>query len=245
MAYQIIILAAGNGSRMSSNLPKVLHEVGGKPMIERVIDNAKSVTNDLILVHSLQLVQYLDNYKDICKFALQSTPLGTAHAVYSALDLIDPNKTNVVIYGDNPFISSAIIIELLKYLDSTKSSIVTLSFKRDDPSQYGRIVTDKFDNFIKIVEFKEANEEEKSINHCNSGIMAFAPTILKKYLPLMINGHRSDMDRELYLTKIIEVTKNTGEKVSYLLSSDDDIVIGVNTQDELLEANKISGRQSK
>ena len=238
MSYQIIILAAGNGSRMNSDIPKVMHLVGNKPMLERVVDNTKSVTNDLILVHSLRLVEYIDSYKSLCKFALQEKPNGTADAVYCALDLIDDNKTNIVIYADNPFISSAIIVELLNHLDSTNSSIVTLSFKRLDPSQYGRIVTDELDNFIKIIEFKEANEEEKKITHCNSGIMAFAPSILKKYLPLMKNDPLN-IGNELYLTKIIEVAKNYGEKVSYLLSTNQDVIIGVNTQDELLNANKI------
>jgi UDP-N-acetylglucosamine pyrophosphorylase len=243
MSHQIIILAAGNGSRMNSELPKVMHEVGDKSMLERVVANTKVVTNDLILVHSPKLLEFIDSYKDLCKFALQPEPNGTADAVYCALDLIDENKTNLVIYADNPFISSEIILELLNHLESSKSSIITLSFKRDDPGQYGRIVTDEIGNFIKIVEFKNASDEEKKITHCNSGIMAFAPSILKKYLPLMINSS-VNQDSEIYLTKIVETAKNLGERVSYLLSDNQDVIVGVNTKDELLDANKILQQQN-
>jgi UDP-N-acetylglucosamine pyrophosphorylase len=243
MGYQIIILAAGNGKRMNSELPKVMHEVGGVSMLERVIHNTRAVTDDLILVHSLRLLEFIEPYKNLCKFALQSQPNGTADAVYSAVDLIDDNKTNLVIYADNPFISSSTILELLKHLESTNSSIVTLSFKRNDPGQYGRIITDEYEDFIKIVEFKNASDEEKKITHCNSGIMAFSPSILKKYLHLMIND-AACLDAEIYLTKIIETAKNFGEKVSYLLSDNQDVIVGVNTKEELMAANKILQQQN-
>ncbi|MDR0296554.1 MAG: NTP transferase domain-containing protein [Rickettsia sp.] len=237
MDCQVIVLAAGNGRRMDSTLPKVMHKVGGRSMIDRVLTNAKQVTSEVILVHSLQLEKYIDHYEDICKFVLQPEPLGTAHAVYSALDLIDDNKIVAVLYGDNPLITADIINDLLDHLVLTNSAITTLCFKRDDPGQYGRIVTDKLGNFLKIVEFKQATSEELAITICNSGIMVFTAGILKKYLPSIFLGE-IDRTKELYLTALVKIAKDNGEKVSYLLSSDHDIVIGVNTKQELEEANR-------
>ena len=109
---QIIILAAGNGSRMSSSLPKVMHQVDGKPMIERVLDNCASVSSDMVLVYSQMLLEHLTPYKHLCKFALQESPQGTAHAVDAAKRYFSPSKPIMVIYGDNPLITADIIQDL-------------------------------------------------------------------------------------------------------------------------------------
>ncbi len=243
MNCQIIILAAGNGNRMHSPLPKVMHEVGGKPMIDRVVNNSRKITKEIILVHSSQLEPYITSYKETCQLALQSSPLGTAHAVYSAFELIDNRQINAVIYGDNPLITPRLINDLLDNLISTDSAISTLCFKRDDPGQYGRIITDKSGNFVKIVEFKEATLEEQAVKICNSGIMVFKAGILKKYLPLILQNH-SQKDQEVYLTKIVKLATDQGEKVSYLLSQDHNLVLGVNTMQELEEANRIASVDS-
>jgi UDP-N-acetylglucosamine pyrophosphorylase len=237
MNCQIIILAAGNGSRMGTELPKVMHEVGGKPMIDRVLTNARQITNEIILVHSPQLEKYILNYKNICQFALQSQPLGTAHAVYTALDLVDDNRIILVLYGDNPLITAEIISALLSHLVATDSAIATLCFERDHPNEYGRIVTDEAGEFLKIVEFKDASKEEQAINICNSGIMAFGKTVLKKYLPAILSKN-VDNSKELYLTALIKFAKDQGEKVTYLLAPNHDLVLGVNTPQELKEANE-------
>lgn len=233
---QIVILAAGNGTRMRSALPKVMHLVGDKPMIERVISNCALVTDDLILVHSQQLIKYITPYKHKCKFVLQSNPLGTAHAVDAAKELIANNKIVTVIYGDNPLITHTLIRQLVNHLNNTNSAAVTLSFKREDGAQYGRIVTDSDGNFLRIVEFKCANEAEKKITLCNSGIMTFAPGILVKYLPFCLHPEKN---KEQYLTDIIEICQKNNEKVSYFLAPNQHEVIGVNTKEELIEANNI------
>ncbi len=238
MECQVIVLAAGNGRRMESRLPKVMHKVGGVPMLNKVLANAKKVTSEVILVHSLQLEKYIANHKVACKLAVQLEALGTAHAVYSALDLVDDNKIVIVLYGDNPLITPNIINNLLDHLISTNSAITTLCFRRDNPGQYGRIVTDQLGNLIKIVEFKEATSQELAITLCNSGIMVYAPGILKKYLPNIFLG-TTDKLKEMHLTAIIKIAKDNGEKVSYLLSSNHNLVLGVNTKQELEETNKI------
>lgn len=237
MNCQIIILAAGNGRRMESELPKVMHEVGGLPMIERVILNARQITSEVFLIHSSQLDKYIVPYKEMCQFVLQPAPLGTADAVRVALDEIDDNKTIVVLYGDNPLITPQIINDLLEHLVATASSITTLCFERENPGEYGRIVIDQSGNFLNIVEFKDATDQERAIKICNSGIMAFKAGVLKKYLPLVFEEHL-DQSKELYLTSIIKTARDKGEEVSYLLSSDENLVLGINNKQELEDANK-------
>jgi len=235
--YQIIILAAGKGSRMQSDLPKVMHKVGGVPMLETVLKNSLKITDDVITVYSEDLKKYLTPYENMCRFILQKEPKGTAHATYAAIDLIDENKTILVLYGDHPLITPSLMNELIENLKSSNSSLVTLSFERDDPACYGRIATDKNGEFLEIIEYKNATEEEKKIKLCNSGIMAFKPEILNKYLPLFAANLKGN--KEVYLTEIVKICRDKGEKVSYLVSDNHDLIVGVNTKDELAEANNI------
>lgn len=235
---QLILLAGGSGTRMCSNIPKVLHLVAGKTMIERVIYNASQVTNDIILVYSDQILEHLKPYKNMCKLVLQENPMGTAHAVSVALPLIDNTKINAVIFGDNPLITPALINILINKLIETNSSLITLAFERSDPAQYGRIITDELGNFLKIVEFKFATNEEKKLTLCNSGIMAFAPEVLSKYLLECLSDNHHD-SAEFYLPDMVEICKRYGEKVTYLLAPNPHEVMGVNTKAELEEANNI------
>ncbi|CAN0603854.1 unnamed protein product, partial [Ectocarpus sp. 12 AP-2014] len=172
---QIIILAAGKGSRMQSELPKVMHKVGGKPMLEHVIDNCQKVSNDLILVYSDHIENFLPAFSDKCEFVKQEEQLGTAHAVFVAKHKFDPKQPIAVIYGDNPLITAEIIQNLFNHMQKTDSKAVTLAFEYDKPNAYGRIIVDSYGNFKKIVEAKFASPEEQKVTLCNSGVMSFAP----------------------------------------------------------------------
>jgi UDP-N-acetylglucosamine pyrophosphorylase len=245
MQKQIIILAAGKGSRMKSDLPKVMHKVGGKPMLQMVVDNSYAISNDLILVYSDHIAEYLPIFEKHCKLVLQNEQLGTAHAVWVASSLINNNIQNAVIYGDNPLITSQIITELFNHLESSKAAVAALVFEHEEPNAYGRIVLDEKGNLKKIVEFKVATDLEKKIKLCNSGIMAFAPGILQRYLPLCVDQLRNRSGNELYLTEIIEICSSAGEKVSYYTSKNNHrLVIGINTQEELDAANNILNQQN-
>lgn len=245
MQKQIIILAAGKGSRMKSNLPKVMHKVGGKPMLQMVVDNASAITDDIILVYSDHIVEYLPMFKSKCKFALQDNQLGTAHAVWVASSLINNNIQTAVIYGDNPLITPQIIEELFAHLQSSGAAVASLVFEHEEPNEYGRIILDEKGKFKKIVEFKVATDLEKKVKLCNSGIMAFAPGILEKYLPTCVNQPNNSSSKELYLTEIIEICSNAGELVTCYTSKEHQLVVGVNTQEELETANRIvMGKQS-
>jgi UDP-N-acetylglucosamine pyrophosphorylase len=240
MDNQIIILAAGKGSRMQSDLPKVMHKIAGKSMLERVVENCNNITDDLVLVYSDHLLPYLSLLGQRCNLVLQEEQLGTAHAVSVAMELIDPDKVNAVIYGDNPLITPVIIKKLLKYLDESAAAVVTLALECTDPNQYGRIITGANGEFKKIVEFKFATAEEKAITLCNSGIMAFAPGILTKYITKCLTKSAAFPNRELYLTDIIEVCSKAGEKVSYYTTDETGFLMGVNTKEELERADKLA-----
>lgn len=232
---QIIILAAGKGTRMNSLLPKVMHYVAGKPMIEHVINNSKQVTDDLVLVYSDHLEPYLNDVSSSCKLVKQEQQLGTAHAVQVAKDLYGSEEI-AVMYGDNPMISGDIIKELFAYLRHSNSAVVTLAFDYDKPNQYGRIITDKLGSFQKITEAKFATKEEKEITLCNSGIMVFAAGILSKYIDYCVHDSAIS-EKESYLTNIIEICQKAGEKVSYYKAKDYRAVIGINTLEELEAVN--------
>jgi len=238
MNKQIIILAAGKGSRMKSDLPKVMHKVGGVSMLERVVTNCRQVSNNLIIVYSKHIEPYLSSFKD-CTLVYQDQQLGTAHAVAVAQSAFDPAQYIGVIYGDNPLITANIIEDLFKYLKDTNSKAVTLACECNEINQYGRIVVDAAGDFQKIVETKVANEQEKKITLCNSGIMAFAPGILGKYIDKCLICDEALPEKELYLTKIIEICAAHGEKVSYFKADNPNLVVGINTQDELDAANSI------
>lgn len=234
---QIIVLAAGKGSRMQSSLPKVLHLVSGKPMLDRVIDNALCVTDDVIVVYSEMISEHLKSYEDRCKLVLQKDSVlrGTGYAVRCAFRLINKNKINVVLFADNPLITPNLIKKLVEELVETKSHLVALAFNRSDPGEYGRIVTDKSGRFLWIVESKLAKEEEKKITLCNSGVMAFAPSILLEYLPVCLPNRLG----EFCLSDVVDICRCLRKKVSYLLAPNSDEVVGVNTQEDLKEANRI------
>ena len=241
---QIIILAAGKGSRMESELPKVMHEVAGKPMLRHVVDNSKAVSDDLILVYSDHIREYLSQFSE-CKLALQEEQLGTAHAIHAGYSLLNHDKYVAVIYGDNPLITSNIISNLFERIEKTGEALVTLAFNRSEPNQYGRIVTDSEGNFLRIVESKFANAEEKQIQLCNSGVMVFAPGILKQYLHKCLERGKSNPDRELYITDIVEICVSGGEKLGYYVPDNSNLVIGVNTKEELEVANNIAANTAK
>lgn len=239
MNKQIIILAAGKGTRMKSDLPKVMHKVGGIPMIEHVIKNCSQVSKNLVLVYSDHLQPYLISLQKHCKIVEQKQQLGTAHAVAVAKSTFLNDCPIAVIYGDNPLINSKIIGDLFNHIEKTNSKAATLAFEYDKPNQYGRIIVDNEGNFVRIVETKFATEQEKKITLCNSGVMAFAPGILEKYIDKCLIPNENTPEKELYLTEIIEICASHGEKVSYFKSDNRNLVIGVNTQDELTNANDI------
>ena len=182
-----VILAAGEGKRMKSKLPKVLHKVQGKTMVDWVIDTARSSGADDICVvigHGGEQVKEALKDRNV-KFAVQREQLGTGHAVMQAGDFIEDNADIIVFYGDTPLITAETIKKMLDYHRKEDNSITIISAIVDNPAGYGHIIRDENGLFVKNVEHKDATDEEKLVKEINTGIYCFKGTALKKGLSLL------------------------------------------------------------
>lgn len=236
-----VILAAGHGTRMVSEKPKVLHEVGGKAMLNYVISASEAAGADDIAV--------IVGYKaDIVKAALpknltaieQKEQLGTGHAVLQALPFFENLKGNVlVLVGDAPLVRKETLEELVKAHEDGGFSATVLTAVFDDPTGYGRIVK-KGDELIKIVEHKDATEEERNIKEINSGMYCFDAQALKAALQAI---NSDNVQGEYYLTDTIEILRGMGKKVGSYPTPDVDDIAAVNSKVQLAEIGKIMRRR--
>ncbi len=233
-----IILAAGEGTRMKSKTPKVLHKVLGKTMLKRVIDTAKAVGTDNICVvtgHKYETVQESLKGENV-KFVLQSEQLGTGHAVMQADEYIKDNEDVLILYGDTPLIKADTLIELINYHRNENNGVSIISAVVDNSEGYGHIIRDKSGNFIKNVEYKDATDEEKAVKEINSGIYCFKGSSLKKALKLIKNDN---VQGEYYLPDTLEIISCGGEKVNAMTIGDITEFFGVNNRVQLAEAESI------
>jgi bifunctional UDP-N-acetylglucosamine pyrophosphorylase/glucosamine-1-phosphate N-acetyltransferase len=234
----IIILGAGKGTRMKSKISKVLHKIANLSMIEHIILQSKKLhPNEINIVISeemgLKTRQDLGKKYDNLNFTIQKERLGTGHAVKMAVE--NSKKESdiyLVLYGDTPFIEEETLKNIIK--NSKENDVSVLAFEPKNPLTYGRLVTCGT-SLEKIVEFKDANEEEKKINLCNSGVMAINGAKIKNLLSQINNKNAS---KEFYLTDIIAIAKNNNLECSFI-KCDENEVLGVNSKTELSEAEKI------
>jgi UDP-N-acetylglucosamine diphosphorylase/glucosamine-1-phosphate N-acetyltransferase len=230
----IVILAAGKGKRMHSTKAKVLHHICGKPMILFVIDAAKKVTPNTVVVvgHQAQEVKKTieKKYVDV-SFALQEEQRGTGHALQCALPMISSEvESAVVLCGDVPMISPDKINDLIYVHRKEDNDVTVMAVEQEDPYGYGRIVLDQ-DGFIeKIVEEADATEEQKSINMVNSGIYCISCAILDDVLNEISD---KNMQNEFYLTDIVPIGIQKSYRVGVMLNQDSNDVLGINTIEQL------------
>lgn len=201
----VVILAAGKGTRMQSNLPKVLHSIAGKSMLTHVIDSAKSLSPDTIIVvtgHGAEQVQHSFNHEKKLTFVLQQPQLGTGHAVQQAVPQLlggqNPTDTTLILYGDVPMVQPETMQRLLSTAQTNGMAVLTEFLA--DPAGYGRIVRNETGAIARIVEHKDASEVEKEINEVNTGIMAAPTAQLKTWIGRLDNNNAQ---KEFYLTDII------------------------------------------
>jgi len=232
-----IVLAAGKGTRMKSKLYKVLHPVCGKPMVQHVIDHVKNLGIDKIVTivgHGAELVK--EQLGNESEFALQAEQLGTAHAVIQAAPLLkDLKGTTLVICGDTPLISSETIAALFKEHERLGAKATILTARLEDSTGYGRIVRSENGSVLKIVEHKDATEEERSIKEINTGTYCFDNQALFDALSKVNNDN---VQGEYYLPDVIEILKQNDEIVAAYQTGDFDETLGVNDRYALSQAEE-------
>lgn len=229
-----ILMAAGKGTRMHSDLPKVMHRVCGKPMIEHIIDQCKKASVERIVTvvgYGHEIVE--EGMKGKCEFALQMPQMGTGHAVMQARQLEEEDGLTLVVNGDCPCIQSETLEQLLKECES--ADMVVLSAIVDDARSYGRIVRKEDGTIDRIVEFKDATPEEKAIREINTGIYCFNNKKLFKHLK-DIENHNAQ--KEYYITDLVEIFNRNGLTVKASVAENNDEVAGVNDCYELSLADK-------
>ena len=240
MNPDFIVLAAGNGKRMLGSSPKVLLPIGGKPMAQHILDTVSGIEKSrsiLVVGDQAKEVKNSLQFKRNTKIVTQRKQLGTAHAVKAALDQLRPSSVTVVLYGDVPLIESKTLKRLIR--DASKGSLAILTFNKDLPKGYGRVVRGAKNQVEAIIEEKDATKEQKSINEVNSGILAIKSTLIKKLLPEIKNNNAA---KEYYLTDIVSLSKKHGIKVQPLLLEDPDEALGANTPLELQDLERACQR---
>ena len=233
--FKAVILAAGQGTRMKSKVPKVLHKVLDKPMVDYVIDESiKAGAEDICVIVGHQSAMVKAMIGDRVKFGLQAEQLGTGHAVMQAGDFLKGGNI-AVLCGDTPLITAETLKKLNDLHAKEGNSVTVVSMILDDPAGYGRVIR-KNDVFDKIVEQKDANEEEKACREVNTGVYIFDSAQLLKAFDSLSNNNAQG---EYYLTDTLEIIKNNGGKVGIMVAEDENEFLGVNSKLQLGEATVI------
>jgi len=228
MTIKTIILAAGKGSRMKSKVPKVLHKLAGKPMLQWVVEAAKGLGSETIVVYGHggeQVKESLPSFE--ISWVEQVEQLGTGHAVQQASGDIKADDTVLILYGDVPLINQTTLQQMLSACDDKTMSLLTVEL--NDPTGYGRIVRQSTE-VEKIVEQKDANAEELLITEVNTGILALKGALLTTCLAALKNDNAQ---QEYYLTDIIEMAVNAGVRIDTIQPANEFEVQGVNSTSQL------------
>jgi len=236
-----LILAAGKGTRMRSGLPKVLHEIAGRPMVNYLVATVSRMKPERLItviapgMNDVKKAVLAENAK--VKFAIQKQQRGTGDAVISALSQLKGAEGDVVVlYGDHPFISVETIENMLSALNSNENNaIVVLGFTPADPAEYGRLVMNGRGELEAIVEYKDADANIRSISLCNSGVMAVRHGLLQKLLKQLKD---SNAGGEFYLTDLVAIANAEG--FACLASrAEEEEVMGINSREQLAAAETI------
>ena len=241
--YATLILAAGKGTRMKSDLAKVLHPVYGRPMLDHVVAVAREIGSlkiGVIIGHQADHIQ--ETYKDEgLTFILQKEQLGTGHAVLQARQAFSSFEgTLILLCGDVPLLRSSTVRKMMAHHAKTHSVITVLTTRLDDPASYGRVVRDRDGRILKIVEARDATALEKNIAEINTGIYCAESPFLFEAVAQIRNDNAQG---EYYLTDICEIANQKGMKVTPFLTGDSEEVMGINTFEDLERAQKVLERR--
>jgi len=233
--FSVVILAAGKGTRMYSELPKVLHTLAGKPMVQHVIDTALKLGADnihLVYGHGGELLKSRLAQQPV-NWVLQSEQLGTGHAVQQAAPYFKDDENILIVYGDTPLISTDTLKRLIDIKPDNGIGLLTITL--DDPTGYGRIVREN-GHVTRIVEHKDASEEQKKIQEINTGILVAKGADLKRWLAKLDNNN---VQAEFYLTDVIAIAHNEGSKIITAHPARQSEVDGVNNRLQLATLERL------
>ncbi|MGB3279952.1 MAG: NTP transferase domain-containing protein, partial [Pseudorhodobacter sp.] len=234
MSVSLIVLAAGKGTRMNSDLPKVLHSLGAAPLLHHALQAGQTLDPEHVVVvagHGAAAVEKAAlAFDDSIDVVLQAEQLGTGHAVAQAAPLLAGTSGDaIVLYGDTPFVRPETLQAMLDA--RAQHAVVVLGFETADPGRYGRLVT-KGEQLERIVEFKDASDEERAITLCNSGVICADTTVLFDLVSKLGNSNASG---EYYLTDIVALAQANGLSAG-VVRCDEAETLGINTRAELAAA---------
>ena len=236
MSLTVVILAAGQGTRMKSARPKVIHELAGKPILQHVVDRARELDPSQIIVvigHGSEQVRAAMTDSDL-DFVEQREQLGTGHALLQCLDRIEEGNDVLVLVGDCPLIRTGTLTDMLERRGDSR--VCVLSFFPENPFGYGRIVRASGENVDAIVEQKDTTPAQAEIRECNSGILWIRGRGLGE---LVRDINNDNAQREYYLTDVVALAASVGDAVSAVACEDPSEVNGINNQLQLAEVERI------
>ncbi|WP_269140286.1 bifunctional UDP-N-acetylglucosamine diphosphorylase/glucosamine-1-phosphate N-acetyltransferase GlmU [Pectinatus sottacetonis] len=239
--FSTVILAAGKGTRMKSNIPKVLHHIGGKPMLQHVIDaaiGAGAVKNIVVVGFGRDEVKAAVG--NTARVVVQEEQLGTGHAVLQAKPLINENDTVMVLCGDTPLLTAKMLKKFYDAHKKEKAQASVLTAVMPDPKGYGRVIRD-FNGYVKkIVEHKDATTAERAVTEVNTGIYCFEAKTLFAALKKVGNNNAQG---EYYLPDVLEIIRDQGKKISAAAVKSYEATLGINSRQQLAEAERILHRR--
>ena len=243
MSNALVILAAGKGTRMNSDIPKVLHPIAQVPMLVHAMRAGAVLSPERTVIvtgHGAEAVARVAEAEDEnASIAVQEEQLGTAHAVAQARAALDGFQGDVVVlYGDTPFLQPDTLQQMIEA--RTKNDLVILGFEAADPARYGRLVMDG-DSLERIVEFKDATDEQRAITFCNSGLLACDAETLFSLIDAVGNDNTSG---EYYLTDVVEIARDKGLNVT-AVACDEAQTLGVNSRADLAAADAVFQEQAR
>ena len=235
MTLHVIILAAGQGTRMKSSLPKVLHKLAGKPLLAYAIETARQLSPSCIHIvygHGGDIVKSMLDADDL-DWVYQENQHGTGHAVQLALENITNNKDRVcVLYGDVPLLSSTTVTRLMH----VSGRLGVLTAKVSNPAGYGRIIRDANGHIVSIIEERDADDQQKSIDEINTGVMTGDAGYIRQLLAQV--GRNNDQG-EIYLTDIVQVATSDGTAVEHHCTQDENEISGINNKLQLASMERL------
>lgn len=230
MGLNVVILAAGKGKRMVSDLPKVLHKIGGLPMLEHVVNTAKilnATSINVVYGNGGSIIRDHLQHLDV-NWIEQAEQLGTGHAVSQALPFLNDDDQVLVLYGDVPLISASTLRQLAEETPHNGLGLVVAEL--DNPTGFGRIIRNEVGYIKSIIEHKDANEVQRQIKEINTGILTTSAKHLKSWLPRLQNNN---MQREYYLTDVVALAVGDGFPVGGIMAHTSEEVQGVNDRWQL------------